>query len=344
MSGFAFSKSLMKCIRYDYIGAVQRLFDVLTTMTANSEYMEAFNKRLNPGKETTSYTASAVMLRTRLTQNLTEGHFELSYDSILEAARQNINWFPLVQAFYDLRDTKQSITRSTDVPEPILIQGLFDLVWNGRIDYVSPTEYDGVAPEALKDIVATYINEHTKCEEDPRQNGYPINANFTTVPDNAPVGTRVLLNVLDFEGFSSNPGNPANVFNARLMRQYLRHKKKPPSITTLKATITKAPKIDYETALLFEDTAPLVTINIDGDETPYQYSTTQLYLDPEPEVGKRSASSKIVGGPIRPSTAHRKSRLPNNLYKGESDSQQHKRKGGKRITKRRNRKNKNKKH
>jgi hypothetical protein len=136
------------------------------------------------------------MLQYSIESQLAQTNMELTYDSIMENVRSNINWGPLIIAAYDVYDTAQGIERDypIDTIEPdnatLIVKAVFDLLWYNEIKFYKDYE----RPPTIQ-TVTEYIDE--KIEKNVCKNFRPfkVNPQLVRVPrsDKLLIGAKVIF-------------------------------------------------------------------------------------------------------------------------------------------------------
>lgn len=276
------AQTLEECSRIDYIALFNRFIDFMKSMNADRTLNRMLDERkLSPGYSH-SYAANLALLHESVNSEIEAGRLSLTYKSLFDTSRVKINWFPLMQAFYDLNDQKNGIDRPDghEVPEHVLIKGLFQLIWNGSIDYHEDLDYPSEAE------VISYINANTRC---PISKDFMVNPSHFRVPENIQVTKdyhpRVYLFAPDYSAieYGGKPTiyKPSNVIDGRLNRRYHREVGSPPPIEMVRGKIVqKFEDVGDLTSLrtLRQNIIPRVEVQLD-DGRKFTYHICELYLD-----------------------------------------------------------------
>ena len=275
--------ALEKCTRINYIGLFNRFIDFMTSMNADSTFKQMLKgRKLSPGYSAT-YAANLALLYESVNSEIEAGRLSLTYRSLFNTSRAKINWFPLMQAFYDLNDQKNGLDRPDghEVPQHVLILGLFQLIWNGSIDY-----HEGVDYPSEAEVVA-YINANTRC---PISKDFVVNPSHFRVPENVTVTKdyhpRVYLFAPDYSRIEYDGGpakyKPSNVIDGRLNRRYHREIGSPPPIEMVRGKIIQKIKDVGDLhflGTLRQDIIPRVKVQLDDNGGEFTYHICELYLD-----------------------------------------------------------------
>jgi hypothetical protein len=148
-----------KCLRkLDGIFILTQLRNFIYRQTAKYRYeLERDVLQNETEQKYANYIASLSMLSYTIENNLLSGEFELSYDSILVQSKKRVAWFPLMQSFYNMNNDDP--TDHKKIPEHILVKGIFDLIWNGEIEFADESDYaDSDAKYGTPAKVSEYID------------------------------------------------------------------------------------------------------------------------------------------------------------------------------------------
>lgn len=339
---------LERCARINYIAIYDRLRNFISSINAAREFNELQNNRKISDAYSHVYVSNLARLYESINSEIEEGNLSLTYKSFFKIKGEKFNWLPLMEAFYDLNDEKNGIHRSPlqKVPEHVLIKGLFQLIWNGSIDY-----HEGVDYPSEEEVVA-YINVNTHC---PISKDFKISASHHIVPDKIMVEPEYQPNVYLFapdyseiKDFTGQPVKyePSNIVDGRLNRRYHRETGTYPPIVQVHGKIIK--KLEdisdlHQLQTLKRDIIPRVNVKLE-DGRVFTYHIRELYLDrkqpklqPKPNIFKAKHDTQSH-------RTNRRNTLFNYGFKSKSKSNsklksKSKSKGGKRRTK----KNKGKK-
>jgi hypothetical protein len=272
--------TLEHCSRINYVSLFNRFIDFMTSMNASRTLSEMRKTRSLNSNYDTTYATNLAMLYESVNTEIEDGRLSLTYKSFFNTSRSKVNWFPLMQAFYDLNDETYGITRTHEVPEHILIKGLFQLIWNGSIDYYDNTDYPS------QEEVVKYIKDNTKC---PISNDFKVIPSHFRVPDDIMISKdyhpRVYLFAPDYSkinDYTGNPTkyNPSNVIDGRLNRRYHREVGSPPPIEKVHGKIIKrfSDVSDLRSLrTLRQSIIPQVEVELD-DGRQFPYHISELYL------------------------------------------------------------------
>jgi len=303
--GFAAAKCLRKL---NASSIIIKLRNFIYSQTAKYQYeLKSTQLSFEKEQEYSSYVASLALLSSTIEKNLMGGEFELSYDSIRTQAKRRVAWFTLIQSFYDVNEIDP--TETHQIPEHILVKGIFDLVWYGEIEFVNKQDYENAdAKYGTPAKVAKYIDDHFEEDACKPENIYKINAEHTALKNDFNVGDQVYLFAPNYNLRDPVTGKviideeytPSQVYDerinkefaveaARLKREYKLDYLITPSIIQYDGVITEktytaADSFEAKTAM--NQIVPTVKVRLDFNGKEYIYPITKLFLKKARPVNK----------------------------------------------------------
>lgn len=278
---------------------IRKIHKAVVTKIDNVRYRQRLTneqkERLDDIKSRfTSFNSNIAAMETSIQQGLTEGQYELSYDSILAFMKQKVSWEPLIQAFYDLHDFETHTVREGPIPEQMMVVAVFQLAYFEKMTFYTEDEYYKSKEEAKK-----YIDEHFT-ELGNVSTGYKPDNRAEVLTDSDGVGTRVYFTAFQFLDESGKPMeyDPGQKFNPKLFQAQPN-----PKTVIVRGKIIEKVHDGFTDSATAEFVAPIFKVKLDSGSV-IERSSLELLKDSIQDV-LGNKTSIFVSESSGPSTKRR---------------------------------------
>ena len=322
---------MKKCAKIDYVKLLNRLIVFTSSLISGLERTGKRNRMNKIPLYEEAYKTHLEKLREfeeALLKGVENDELEMTYDSLLNTSKRKIDWMTTIQSFYDMNDQNNKIERTvTEIPEHIIILGMFQIIWEGTLDYIDEKDY------LTKNQVIEYINKHTECSIQSPDN-ISNSPEYFHVPDDIKIGKeeiydidktkqtfrngvkietlrqpRVFLFAPDFSAIGVKY-HPDNILDGYLMNRYHKEtgthppisrvhgkiierlhpnsKKIPPGAVPSGIEFTKIQVLEY-----LKHRPPYVEVELD-DGQKFVYNISQLFLEKRRKRKPRPTNNNTV--------------------------------------------------